>query len=462
MFSKYAFDTQRIEGAVWPMMNQFLPNIVYSAGTVAILLFMNWRLALALVLIVPLYGLIRVRFHTRMRKSNREIRLAQERLAGTATEYIAALRLVRSFGEEEQVGSHLDASSRNYAERRVELATISMMFGTFSYVTAQALGLVVVAGGAVLAIQGKMTMGTLTAFVSALPVIMMPIQMIAHLGEQYFTGQEGYQSLRELLDVEQVEKWKGTEKPGDMNGGIEFEGVTFTYDGATRPAVRDFTLRINPGEHVAFAGPSGAGKSTLVNLLLGLYHPDRGGIRIGGIPQERLDIRWFRRHKTAVVMQETLLLSGTVTENIRFARPDASDADVREAARLANADGFIQELPEKYDTMVGERGVTLSGGQRQRLSIARAILRNPVLLVMDEPTSSLDYESERYIQEAIGTLAGGRTMITIAHRLSTIRNADRIVVMWEGGIVEEGNFEQLVKRGGYFNELLGAQAVVGL
>jgi ABC-type multidrug transport system fused ATPase/permease subunit len=203
---------------------------------------------------------------------------------------------------------------------------------------------------------------------------------------------------------------------------------------------------------------SGSGTSTLANLLLGLYAPNDGRILIDGVPQSEWDMRWIRR-QLAVVLQDSILLSGTVRENLRFAKADATEAEIRTAARQANAEEFIQRLPQGYDTLVGERGTTLSGGQRQRLAIARAVLRNPPVLILDEATSALDYESERLIQEAIDRLSAGRTVITIAHRLSTIRNASRIVVLDAGRLIEEGNFATLLARNGAFARLVAAQEV---
>ncbi|MCX6945345.1 MAG: ATP-binding cassette domain-containing protein, partial [Opitutales bacterium] len=216
-------------------------------------------------------------------------------------------------------------------------------------------------------------------------------------------------------------------------------------------------LTIRPGEHIAFVGPSGSGKSTLANLLLGLYAPTTGRILIDGVPQSEWDMRWIRR-QLAVVMQDSILLSGSVGDNIRFAKPAATDAQIREAAKLANAEEFIARMPDGYLTPVGERGVALSGGQRQRIAIARSVLRNPPVLILDEATSALDYESERLIQEALDRLSQGRTVITIAHRLSTIRNADRIVVLRDGVIVEQGSYRELVQLGGAFSELIAAQS----
>jgi ATP-binding cassette subfamily B protein len=457
LLSKYAFDTQKVEGLLYNILNQFLPNVLYGAVIFLILALLNWRLALVVALIIPAYALAKWQFFTRIQRSNNEARLAQEKLTGTASEYISALRLVRSFGEEKQAESDLDRSSLDFARHRVHQSYVNAIFGTFWYVSTQVIALVVMAGGALLAIRGTISYGTLFAFVAGLPIVLGPIQAFVGLSEQYFIGRESYQSIKELLDSAYVENWRGTRRAARISGDLVFGGVSFAYPSAPeREVLHDINLAIRPGEHVAFVGPSGSGKSTLANLLLGLYAPGKGEILIDGVPQAEWDMRWIRR-QLAVVLQDSLLLSGSIRDNLRFARADATDDEIRRAAQQANAEEFIAKLPEGYDTLVGERGVALSGGQRQRLAIARAILRNPPVLILDEATSALDYESERLIQEALDRLSAGRTVITIAHRLSTIRNATRIVVLAGGRIVEEGDFATLTAKGGAFARLIAAQ-----
>jgi ABC-type multidrug transport system fused ATPase/permease subunit len=457
LLSKYAFDTQKVEALLYNILNQFLPNVLYGVSIFVILAMLNWRLALVMALVLPAYGVAKYHFFTRIQRSNNEARLAQEKLTGTASEYISALRLVRSFGEEGQAEADLDRSSADFARQRVQQSYLNAIFGTFWYVSSQVIALIVMAGGAILTIRGTISSGTLFAFVAGLPIVLGPIQAFVALSEQYFIGRESYLSIKELLDSAYVESWRGTRRADRIHGDLVFEGVSFAYPTAPeRRVMHDINLSISPGEHVAFVGPSGSGKSTLANLLLGLYASTEGRILIDGLPQAEWDMRWIRR-QLAVVLQDSLLLSGTISDNLRFARADATDAEIRLAAQQANAEEFINRLPDGYATLVGERGATLSGGQRQRLAIARAILRNPPVLILDEATSALDYESERLIQEALDRLAAGRTVITIAHRLSTIRNATRIIVLAEGRIVEEGNFATLSARGGPFARMVAAQ-----
>lgn len=456
LLSKYAFDTQKIEGITMNIMNQFLPNMLYSFALSCILIYLHWPLALLLILMLPVYALARSIFDRRLKTVNERTRLAQEKLTGAASEAISALRLVRSLGEEDQVTQHMDAYSYTLTQSRFDATIVSSIFGAFAYAIVQFFTLIALAGGALFAIHGTMTMGTLFAFMAGLPIVLAPVTMIAGMIEQYYISQEGYRSVKELLDSHYVEDWKGRTRPSPLIGEIRLENLTFAYPQTTQRVIDDVSLTIAPGTHVALVGPSGSGKSTVVQLILGLYKPDAGEICIDGVPQREMDMRWLRR-QSAVVLQDIVLFSGTIAENIRFARPESTDEELYEAARMANADEFIRTMPNGYETIVGERGAMLSGGQRQRLSIARAILRNPRILIMDEATSALDYESERLVQNAMGRVAQGRTVITIAHRLSTIRQADLIVVFRDGRIVEQGGYSDLAAQGGLFADLLAMQ-----
>jgi ABC-type multidrug transport system fused ATPase/permease subunit len=461
LLSKYAFDTQKVEGLLTAVLNQLLPNLLMSVCVFITLAWLNWKLMLILVLVIPIYAVAKSYFFGRIKRVNTEARLAQEKLTGTASEYISALRLVRSFGEEKQAEQELDRSSESFARTRVDQSYVSALFGTYVYVGMQVLSLIVVAGGTILAINGQLTIGTLLAFMAGFGYIVAPVHMFIGLSEPYFAAQEGYTSIKELIDSRYVESWHGKRREQRIRGDIVYDDVGFAYPTAPeKPVIRHLHLSIKPGEHIAFVGPSGSGKSTLANLLLGLYAPTTGRILIDGVPQSEWDMRWIRR-QLSVVMQDSLLLSGSVGDNIRFAKPEATDAEVRQAAQLSNAEEFILKMSEGFKTPVGERGVSLSGGQRQRIAIARAILRNPPVLILDEATSALDYESERLIQEALDRLSEGRTVITIAHRLSTIRNADRIIVLRNGDIIEQGNFPSLLAQGGVFAELIKAQSSDG-
>ena len=455
LLSKYAFDTQKVEGVMMPALNGFIPDTVYSILTFGVLVSMNASLALVVLLMLPVFAILRARYFQRFRQKNEQNRLAQESMTGTASELFTALKLVRAYGEEARAADRLTESNRVVARSRVELVAVSSGFGAFSFAAIKLLSLVVIAGGALLAIHGQVTTGTVLAFVAGVPILIGPIQMFTGISEQFFNAEAGYHGIRELIDTPYIEDWTGTRRPEPLRGHITFDRVSFAYADSPRGAIQDLTLDLPPGTRVALVGASGAGKSTLANLLLGLHRAQAGEIRIDGIPQRDLDLRWFRRN-TALVMQESVLLSGTIAENLRFVRMDASDEQLRDAARRAQAEEFILRLPEGYNTQIGERGALLSGGQRQRLAIARALLRDPAVLILDEPTSALDYESERLVQMALDELRGGRTVITIAHRLSTLRGSDLVVVLEAGRIIEQGSFADLANSGGVFSRMLKA------
>ena len=458
LLSKYAFDTQKVDGVMMPILNSFIPDSFYCVITIVLLVAMNWQLSLVVLLMLPIIAFMRIKYFSELRRKHEANRRAQEKMTGSAAELLGALRLVRSYGEEKQAKAQLHDRGREVARARVDLIETSTGFGAMSFGAVKFLSLVVVAGGAMLSVSGQVSVGTVIAFVAGLPALVQPIQMFTQLSDQVFLGQEAYRSIKELLDENSMEPWKGTRTLDGIQGRIEFDHVSFRYPGADRDALHDFTFTIEPGEKVALVGSSGAGKSTLTSLLLGLYTPSSGEIRIDGVPQSELDMRWLRQ-QTALVMQESILLSGTLEENIRFARVDATDEQIRDAVRQAHAQEFIDQIPDGLQGIVGERGVMLSGGQKQRISIARALLRDPAILILDEPTSALDYESERLIQDALDTLAQGRTVLTIAHRLSTIRGANRVVVLSNGRITEQGSFEELWQNEGFFHKMLLAQGM---
>jgi ATP-binding cassette subfamily B protein len=288
------------------------------------------------------------------------------------------------------------------------------------------------------------TLGTLMMFTFYVGMFFGPIGSLADSARQVTRAASSAQRVFEVLDTPpEIYSQTTALKKDTLEGRVEFRNVGFSYEGA-QPALRDINITIEPGQMIGLCGPSGAGKSTFVNLLCRFYDVTDGQILVDGVDVRDYDVQWLRQ-QIGVVLQEPFLFHGTIAENIRYGRPDASDAEVIEAARAANAHDFIVGVPDGYDTMVGERGQSLSGGERQRISIARAILHNPKVLILDEATSSLDTETERQIQEAMDRLVTGRTTIAIAHRLSTLQAADRLVVLQKGKIAEQGTHAELVQ-----------------
>jgi ATP-binding cassette subfamily B protein len=281
---------------------------------------------------------------------------------------------------------------------------------------------------------------------------------LAGLAPVITKGLESVRSVGEVLQAPELEDNEGKAPLDSLHGAVEFQGVGYVYEDAGRPAVRDFSLSVTPGETIALVGASGAGKSTVLSLVIGFIRPTSGRLLLDGTDMNTLDLRTYRRF-VSVVPQESILFDGTVRENVAYGMDDADadEATVRAALRDANALEFVDRLPHGLDTLVGEHGARLSGGQRQRLAIARALIRNPRVLILDEATSALDTQSEALVQQALARLVRGRTTFVVAHRLSTIRGADRIVVMGDGAVREIGSHEELMRRGGMYTALQGGQ-----
>lgn len=459
LLSKYAFDTNNIEGAALPLISGIIPELVRAVLLVAALTLMNPWTLLFIGLTLPVFTYIRLRYFKRLEAENRAVRLAREKLTGRASEFISAIKLVRGFGQESQVSSTMEQVSGDLSWARKSQMVVNQTMGLMIFTMMTGISILAVAFGGWLVIKGMMTLGMLVAMVSSLPTIFQPVLMLSQFSIQFFLGKESYHSIKELVDSGYVEKWCGERELTPLKGELHFENVSFRYGEDENWVLQDISMRVRAGEQVAFVGPSGSGKSTLVNLVLGLYAPVSGRVLIDGFPQSELSMRSLRQ-QCAIVMQDNLLLSGSIADNIRFGKPSATLGQIQWAAREANAEEFISKLPNGLETVVGERGVSLSGGQRQRIAIARALLRDPRILILDEATSALDYESEKLVQDALDRLARGRTTITIAHRLSTVRQASHIFVLREGRIIESGSFEELAKRkGGSFSDLLAAQRI---
>ncbi|HKC90355.1 MAG TPA: ABC transporter ATP-binding protein, partial [Candidatus Limnocylindria bacterium] len=314
--------------------------------------------------------------------------------------------------------------------------------------------------GAFLVLASAMTAGSLTVFLSYLHKFFKPVQDLAKMTGTIAQAAVGVERVRGILDIDMsIPERPDAREPGRLEGAIEFDRVAFAYDPAS-PVLKGVSFSIGAGQFVGIVGTTGSGKSTVVSLIPRFYDPTAGRVLIDGV-----DVRDYKlqgiRDQIGFVLQDTVLFRGTVRENIAYGRPDAAETEILEAARLANAHEFIARMPEGYDTEVGERGLTLSGGQRQRIGIARAIIRNSAILILDEPTAALDSESEKVVIEALERVMKGRTVITIAHRLSTIRDADKIVVLKDGLVAEQGSHDELVALGGEYAGLHRLQAGAG-
>jgi ATP-binding cassette subfamily B protein len=459
MVSRLTADTTQIKAAVGSSVSVALRNLVLFFGATAMMVFTSpWLSAFVLgaipVIVLPLYGF--------GRSVRRRSRAAQDTLADAsayAAEMIAAIRTLQAFTTERQAAGHFaEAVERAFTAARDSIKARAVLTAVAIFLVFASV-IVVLWVGAQAVITGEMTPGRLSQFVLYAVFAASGLGQLSEVWGELSQASGAAERLFELMNVQpQIEApTRPVPLPEPPRGEIAFEGVHFAYPARSESAVLDgVTLRVRRGEKVAIVGPSGAGKSTIFHLILRFYDPDAGTISFDGVPLRDADPAALRR-RIALVPQDTVIFAASVADNIRFGRPDASDAEVARAAELSQASEFIGRLPGGFATLVGERGVTLSGGQRQRIAIARAILRNAPLLLLDEATSSLDAESEKFVQAALERLMAERTTLVIAHRLATVLSCDRIVVMDQGRVVEQGTHETLAAAGGLYARLAKLQ-----
>jgi ABC-type multidrug transport system fused ATPase/permease subunit len=429
-------------------------------GAAAVLLVMDWRLALVALLPAPIiaYGLRR--FNQLARPIYRRVRDRLGDVNARLQDDLAGIRVIQAFGQEDaELARFSDVSRTYYRERVSSIRYWSTFFPAMSFV--QALGGVLVLGaGAAMVVQGTLTLGTLVAFLAYIVSFYDPMRRLTEVDNTFQQAIAAADRIFELLDqVPEIRDAPAAIALEEVAGEVAFEDVHFRY-GSGDEVLHDVDFHMAPGEVVALVGPSGAGKTSIANLLCRFYDPTHGRILLDGHDLRTVQMRSLRQH-VAVVLQDTFLFNATVRQNLLYGKPGASEAELIEAAKAAYAHDFILEMPKGYDTEIGERGVKLSGGQRQRLALARALLADPRILILDEATSSVDAEAEFLIQQALDAVMKGRTALVIAHRLSTIRNADKIIALEGGRIQEIGQHSDLLQRGGLYSHLYQRQLELG-
>ena len=449
-------DVNALQGAMVDNTIELVTEGIILVGSVCAMIYLDWKLTIFTILTFPVVLYFMNFFGKKIRRAGGQIQEATADITSVLQESVSSARVVKSFVREQYEIERFE--KENIANLKANLKNaryMATLTPTIEFVAALGVTLILWYGGNNV-IDGDTTAGSLVAFLAYAVNISNPIKRISRVTGDIQKALAAAQRVFDVLDLpEEVKDLPDAKELPEVQGTVNFEHVTFSYTEGDE-ILHDLTFSVKSGQAIGLVGPSGAGKSTIASLLPRFYDCDFGSIRIDGtdIRQVTLD---SLRNQVGIVPQETILFNGTVYDNILYGRLDASKEEIEEAARAANAHDFIMELPQGYETMLGDRGVNISGGQRQRIAIARAILKNPRILILDEATSALDTESERLVQEALNRLMVGRTAFVIAHRLSTIKNADRILVLDKGRLVEDGTHDDLMEKNGLYAHLYQIQ-----
>jgi subfamily B ATP-binding cassette protein MsbA len=456
LISRLTSDIDAIQTFIASGLLGALMNSLTLAGMIGVMFCLNWQFTLIALSVSPLLFGVVFHYTRRIKKASREVRKKEGEMVSVIQEVLSSIRVVKAFAREEYEQQRL-------AEESLESIGIGLRVRSLKVQLPPLVDLIVAAGtclvlwfGGRLALSGALSAGSLVLFIWYLGRMYKPMRELSKMTDAYSKAVVGYERICEVLETDRaVKDLPGAQPAPRFRGAIELGDVSFSYE-AKQPVLQGVNLAVKAGQVAALVGPTGAGKTTIINLIARFYDPDAGAVKIDGT-----DVKLYRqkslRQQISFVLQETLLFHGPIWYNIAYGKPNASRAEILDAAKLANAHEFIERMPQGYDTVVGERGATLSGGQRQRIAIARAVIRNAPILILDEASSGLDAASEKLVFEALDRLMAGRTSIVIAHRLSTIRSADVIFVVQNGEIVERGSHDELLKQGGVYAELHGLQ-----
>ncbi len=456
LVSRVTSDIDAIQSFITSGLLGALVNALTLFGMVGVMFYLNWRFTLVALSVAPILFAVVYTYTRRIKKASREVRKKEGEMVSVIAEVLSSIRVVKAFARE-------DYELHRLEEQSLESVEIALRARTFRARLAPIVALIVAVGtglvlwfGARMALAGTLSAGSMVVFILYLGKMYKPMQELSKMTDAYSKAMVGWERIHEVLEIEgQVADLPGARRLRRVRGRIDFDQVFFHY-APESPVLRGVSFTIEPGQVVALVGPTGAGKTTIISLIPRFYDPVSGIVRVDGKDVRLVTQQSLRQH-IGFVLQETLLFHAPVWQNIAYGRPEARRAEILRAATLANAHEFIEKMPDGYNTIVGEHGVTLSGGQRQRIAIARAVIRNAPILVLDEPTTGLDAASEALVIEALERLMERRTTVVIAHRLATIRRADLILVVSDGAIVERGTHKQLLKAKGLYAELYELQ-----
>ena len=460
LITRVTSDIEAVQDFINSALLGMLVDVTTLVGMIGVMFYLNWRFTLIALSVAPVLFLVVYSYTRRIKSASRAVRKQEGLLLSIVEEVLTSIRVVQAFAREDYEQERFDAESLANVEAGLQARSIKAKLAPLVEVIVAIGTCLVLWYGARLAMAGQLSAGVLIVFLMYLGNMYKPMRDLSKMTDTVSKAIVGYERIREVLDVEsRVRDVRGARPAPKFKGQIAFNNVSFNYD-AGKDALKDISFTIEAGQVAAIVGPSGTGKTTLVSLIPRFYDPVSGSVAIDGT-----DIRKYKlksvRDQISFVLQDTLLFRATIWENIAYGKPNASPGEIRHAAELADAHGFIMEMPDGYDTMVGERGISLSGGQRQRIAIARAIIRDTPILILDEPTSGLDAASEQAVIGALDTLMKGRTSVVIAHHLGTIRHADVIFVIKDAELVEQGTHEALLARNGVYAEMQHIQAPEG-
>jgi len=456
LISRVTSDIDAIQSFITTGLLSTLINLITLVGMVTVMFYINWRFTLIALSVAPVLFMIVYTYTRRIKKASREVRKKEGEIVSVIEEVLGSIRVVKAFAREDYELHRLEEESLEGVEISLRARGLKAKLTPIVQIIVAVGTCLVLWFGTRMVLSTTLSAGSLIVFILYLGKMYKPMQELSKMTDAYSKAAVGYERIQEVLQTDNEVKDLPRSRPAPrFRGQVEFEHVHFDYAQDT-PVLKDVSFKVEAGQVAALVGPTGAGKTTIIGLIPRFYDPISGTVKIDGT-----DIRQFRqkslRQQISFVLQETVLFHAPVWQNIAYGKPEATRGEILKAAELANASEFIEKLPDGYNTVLGERGMTLSGGQRQRIAIARAIIRNTPILILDEPTSDLDASSEKLVFEALDRLMEGKTTIVIAHRLSTVRKADVIFVVKDGDIVETGKHDELLHSSGVYSELYQLQ-----